>query len=221
MQPVAILIDELKHEDVQLRLNSVKRLSTIAKALGPERTKKELIPFLNGKTKNNNDIIKFEFFWFWFLFGFFKKHENKKTFFFFFFNSVFLIENFFVSSKNHFISHIFHLDLVDDEDEVLLALAEELGNFVDFVGGSEYAHVLLGPLQSLSAVEESSVRDKAVESLNKIADHIPAKLFKEKFLHLLKTLASADWFTSRSSATGLFKTAYPKVSDDVKKELSV
>jgi len=32
----------------QLRLNSIKKLSTIALALGVERTRKELIPFLTG-----------------------------------------------------------------------------------------------------------------------------------------------------------------------------
>ena len=49
----------------------------------------------------------------------------------------------------------------DDEDEVLLALAEELGrNFEEYIGGKEYAHILLGPLENLSAVEETLVRDK-------------------------------------------------------------
>ena len=46
---VAILIDELKNEDVQLRLNSIRRLSSIAVALGVDRTRDELIPFLNGE----------------------------------------------------------------------------------------------------------------------------------------------------------------------------
>lgn len=46
--PLAILIDELKHDDVLLRLNAVRRLSTIAVALGPDRTREELIPFLDG-----------------------------------------------------------------------------------------------------------------------------------------------------------------------------
>ena len=46
LYPIAVLIDELRNEDVQLRLNSIKKLSTIALALGVERTKSELIPFL-------------------------------------------------------------------------------------------------------------------------------------------------------------------------------
>ena len=51
LYPVAVLIDELKNEDIQLRLNSIRRLSTIALALGPDRTREELIPFLNGKSE--------------------------------------------------------------------------------------------------------------------------------------------------------------------------
>lgn len=92
-------MDELRAEDVQMRLNAIHRISTIALALGPERARDELIPFLQ--------------------------------------------------------------DSVDDEDEVLLALAEELGrNFEEYIGGAEYAHLLLGPLENLCAVEETLVRDK-------------------------------------------------------------
>lgn len=49
---------------------------------------------------------------------------------------------------------------VEDEDEVLTALSEELGNFVEYVGGPEYSHVLLSPLENLAAIEEPLVRDK-------------------------------------------------------------
>jgi len=46
--PIAVLIDELKNDDIQLRLNSVRRLGTIALALGPDRTRNELLPLLKG-----------------------------------------------------------------------------------------------------------------------------------------------------------------------------
>jgi serine/threonine-protein phosphatase 2A regulatory subunit A len=48
---------------------------------------------------------------------------------------------------------------VDDEDEILLAIADELGGFVDYVGGPSFAHILLGPLETLAAMEETVVRD--------------------------------------------------------------
>ncbi|KAK4361978.1 hypothetical protein RND71_017219 [Anisodus tanguticus] len=49
---IAVLIDELENDDVFHRLNSMRHLSTIAQALGAERTRTELIPFL---TENNID----------------------------------------------------------------------------------------------------------------------------------------------------------------------
>ena len=116
--------DELKNEDVALRLNSVRRLGTIALALGDERTRLELIPF--------------------------------------------------ISESN------------DDEDEVLLSLAEELGNFVPYVGGSEYAHVLLPPLEDLCSVEETVVRERAVQSLIQISEQMPASSLEKQLLPLVK-----------------------------------
>lgn len=49
---------------------------------------------------------------------------------------------------------------VEDEDEVLVALSEELGGFVEYVGGPDWGHVLLSPLENLAAIEEPVVRDK-------------------------------------------------------------
>lgn len=48
LYPIAVLVDELKNDDVQIRLNAIRNLSTIAMALGPQRTRDELIPFLTG-----------------------------------------------------------------------------------------------------------------------------------------------------------------------------
>jgi serine/threonine-protein phosphatase 2A regulatory subunit A len=48
LYPIAVLIDELKHDEVAYRLNAIRRLSTIALALGVERAREELIPFLDG-----------------------------------------------------------------------------------------------------------------------------------------------------------------------------
>ncbi|KAM9211283.1 serine/threonine-protein phosphatase 2A 65 kDa regulatory subunit A beta isoform-like [Leptosomus discolor] len=157
LYPIAVLIDELRNEDVQLRLNSIKKLSTIALALGVERTRSELLPFLT--------------------------------------------------------------DTIYDEDEVLLALAEQLGTFTALVGGPEFVHCLLPPLESLATVEETVVRDKAVESLRAVShEHTPPDL-EGHFVPLVKRLAGGDWFTSRTSACGLFSVCYPRVSSPVKAEL--
>ncbi|KAK0674289.1 armadillo-type protein [Cercophora samala] len=157
LYPIAVLIDELKHDDVLLRLNAIHRLSTIALALGPERTRDELIPFLD--------------------------------------------------------------ESVEDEDEVLVALSGELGKFIDYVGGPEWGHVLLSPLENLAAIEEPVVRDKAVESLNKICVDLDAHQIEEYFIPLVFRLSKADWFTSKVSACGLYASPYAKVSEDTKLQL--
>jgi len=117
---------------LQLRLNSIKKLSTIALALGDERTRSELLPFLT--------------------------------------------------------------DTLDDDDEVLWALAEQLGDkdFVVFVGGPDYAHTLIPPLESLATVEETVVRDKAVESLRAVAEHHSQENMEDHFVPMIKRLASGE-----------------------------
>lgn len=126
------------------------RLSTIALALGEERSRSELIPFLEEVTQ-------------------------------------------------------------EDEDEVLTVLAEELGNFIPYIGGPEFAHILIATLESLSAMEEPLVRDKAVESLNKIIDTQNPEQIEANFIPLIKRLSSTEWFSSRVSATGLYASVVKKL----------
>ncbi|KAE8657452.1 Serine/threonine-protein phosphatase 2A 65 kDa regulatory subunit A beta isoform [Hibiscus syriacus] len=157
LYPIAVLIDELKNDDIQLRLNSIRRLSTIARALGEERTRKELIPFLS---------------------------ENN-----------------------------------DDDDEVLLAMAEELGVFIPYVGGVEHARVLLSPLETLCTVEETCVRDKAVDSLCRVGSQMRENDLVDSFVPLVKRLAAGEWFTARVSSCGLFHISYPSAPEMLKTEL--
>jgi len=71
-------------------------------------------------------------------------------------------------------------------------------------------------LESLATVEETVVRDKAVESLRQIAVlHSPTDL-ENHFVSLVIRLASGDWFTSRTSACGLFSVCYSRVNPMIK-----
>ncbi|KAG0150172.1 hypothetical protein CROQUDRAFT_652581 [Cronartium quercuum f. sp. fusiforme G11] len=158
LHPLAILIDELKSDDVAARLTSIHRLTTIALALGPQRTREELLPFI---------------------------HEG-----------------------------------LDDEDEVLLAVAGELNAaFIEYLGGPEYAHLLLVPLENLASVEETLVREKAAESATQIAAVLSSSQIEEFYVPAMKRLSVAEWFTSRSAATALYAAAYPKASDSTKDEM--
>ena len=110
----------------------------------------------------------------------------------------------------------FLTDTIYDEDEVLLALAEQLGTFTPLVGGAEHVNCLLLLLESLATVEETIVRDKAVDSLRSIADEHSNTDLESHFVPLVKRLATGDWFTSRTSACGLFSVCYSRVSASVK-----
>lgn len=151
LYPVAVLIDELRHDDLQSRMNSIKNLRTIATALGAERTREELVPFLQ--------------------------------------------------------------EIIDDDDEVLIALADQLGQGVSWVGGPTYAHKLFGPLEELCNVEEISVREKATESLRELAKHMSSEQVVRHLCALINRLAAHDWFTSRIAVCALFSSAIARITD--------
>lgn len=145
---VQSLINHLRNEDSQLRLNSMERLSFIARSIGPSKTRKELIPLL--------------------------------------------------------------VALNEDEDEVLEAMAKELGDFVPLVGGPEHGRVLLGPLEEFCRSDEPGVRDKAVTSLEKVARELPGDVIDSDFLEIVRSLATdkLEGVTSKVSAAKLIPAAY-------------
>jgi serine/threonine-protein phosphatase 2A regulatory subunit A len=143
---VAILIDQLKHEETGMRVAASRELVMIAKALGPERTRDELIPFLN--------------------------------------------------------------DSMGDEDEVLQEIAEKLGDLLDYIGGPQFAYLLLAPLEQLAAIEESTVREMAVASAERVAAVLPENHITEYLAPCALKLVSKEWFTCRNSAATLIPIAY-------------
>eukprot|EP00618_Florenciella_parvula_P018826 CAMPEP_0119512604 /NCGR_PEP_ID=MMETSP1344-20130328/30943_1 /TAXON_ID=236787 /ORGANISM="Florenciella parvula, Strain CCMP2471" /LENGTH=224 /DNA_ID=CAMNT_0007549741 /DNA_START=156 /DNA_END=826 /DNA_ORIENTATION=- len=154
---IAKVLDDLKHEQVAERIAATGQLVTIASALGAERTRDELLPFLVEST--------------------------------------------------------------DDEDEVLVVMADQLGMMVGSVGGAQHAHALLVPLERLAVVEETSVREKAVASLTTIAKVIDAHQIVSFWLPLVKDLTNHDYFTARISACALFSAAYATTSPSDRQEL--
>lgn len=108
---------------------------------------------------------------------------------------------------------------VEKEYAVLLVLAVQLGNFTPLVGGSEFVNCLLPPLENLAKTEEVYVRDKAVESLKKIAENLPTPALQEMFIPMILRLAQSDLFTSRTSSCGLFVVAYPRANPVLKGRL--
>ena len=51
-----------------------------------------------------------------------------------------------------------------------------------------------------------------MESLRKICNAISPQQVEDYFIPLVRTLSHADWFTSRSAASGLYSAVYPRVN---------
>jgi serine/threonine-protein phosphatase 2A regulatory subunit A len=49
IHPLAVFVEELKSTDSKVKLNSIKNISVICSALGKEKSRSELLPFLSGK----------------------------------------------------------------------------------------------------------------------------------------------------------------------------
>lgn len=60
--------------------------------------------------------------------------------------------------------------------------------------------MLLQPLETLASVEETVVREKAVESLCTVCAEFPPEHLLEHYVEMLKRLSGGDWFTSRVSS---------------------
>jgi serine/threonine-protein phosphatase 2A regulatory subunit A len=146
---IALLIEQLKSEEVGLRVNATRALPSIAATLGPERTRSELLPFLGECT--------------------------------------------------------------DDEDEVLLALAEQLGRLFEAVGGAQHLHLLLDPLEALAATDEAAVRDAAVAAMQGVIAQMSSAQLEEHCVPLLQRLANSIHYTARVSACGLFAPVYARL----------
>ncbi|KNZ44965.1 uncharacterized protein VP01_8627g1, partial [Puccinia sorghi] len=92
--------------------------------------------------------------------------------------------------------------------------------FVEFLGGPEFAHLLLlVPLKNLITVEEMLICNKAAKSLTQIAALLSAQQLEDYYLPAMKGLSVAEWFTSQATSTSLDAAAYPTVSNTTKDEM--
>ncbi|CAM9191834.1 unnamed protein product [Ascophyllum nodosum] len=151
---VALLIEHLKADNMNLRVSAMRSLPVIAEALGPHRVKAELIPFINDST--------------------------------------------------------------DDDDEVLLCMAEQIGKLTANVGGKQHAYELLIPLEQLVAVEENTVREKALDSVQTVARCLSPEQLTSQLVPLLSRLTMKEWFTARMSACCLAAPTYALLPGGVK-----
>ncbi|GLE11737.1 hypothetical protein PINS_up024330, partial [Pythium insidiosum] len=60
VHPIALLTEEIKSDEVETRIKAMRRLKTVAQALGAERTRSELVPFLREATEDEDEVLPLE-----------------------------------------------------------------------------------------------------------------------------------------------------------------
>ena len=93
-------------------------------------------------------------------------------------------------------------------------MGEQVGVLVErrLLGSARDANVpLLAPLAALASVEETCVREKAVDSFCALVRGLDAAAVAEHVVPRLQQLAQAEWFPNRVSVCGLYATAYQRL----------
>lgn len=95
----------------------------------------------------------------------------------------------------------------EEDDEVLYAIAEELGKCWELHPDKT---IFLPLLEKLAQSDETVVREQAARSLTIISECLSDADMQNVFTPLVIRLASAEWFTGRVSSCSLFFHAYPR-----------
>jgi len=101
-----------------------------------------------------------------------------------------------------------------------MSLADILGNFTDFIGGSTQTLPLIRLLENLASAEEPTVRDKAIESLKKVLSNSKVKEHEREFIELIKRFTNdKDTYGLRIVGFSILPTCYPFMSSPAQQEL--
>jgi serine/threonine-protein phosphatase 2A regulatory subunit A len=94
-----------------------------------------------------------------------------------------------------------------EDDEVLFAIAEEIGKVYTLINDKT---VFLPTLESLAKQDETVVREKAAQSLTIICESLSDPEIQTVFAPLVIKLAQGEWFTGRVTSCSLFFPCYSK-----------
>jgi len=116
-------------------------------------------------------------------------------------------------TSHSLIPYIEELIKVED-DEVLFAIAEELGIVYTLINDKT---VFLPLLETLSKQDETVVREQAARSLTTISKDLSDAEIQNVFAPLVIKLAQGEWFTGRVSSCHLFTPSYAKAGPQKEK----
>lgn len=132
---------------------------------------------------------------------------------------------------------------MDDEDEVLGALAESLSNFLEYIGGNQHAVILFASMEALCKCDESSVRDKvtwdrspelspkqipcnispshqASSTLKKLIALIDVKKNEEMLMNLAKRLNESGYYLTKGPLSAIIPSFYDKIGTQFQQEMN-
>ena len=109
-------------------------------------------------------------------------------------------------TQDQLIPYLFELIKYED-DEVLFAIAEEIGNTFKLLDDKT---AFLQILVRLAQESETVVREEAAKSLNMICDTLSDAEVTNVYVQTVMDLAVNEWFPSRQSSCRLFEKCYPR-----------
>lgn len=103
------------------------------------------------------------------------------------------------------------IDKIDNNPELMLNLAEQLGKLTEFLGDDSNSVHLLKPLELILSSDDSVVREKAVSSLKIVGEKINEETIYTEYMPLVKKMRKGDLFSMRISACFLYAFIYQRL----------
>lgn len=97
------------------------------------------------------------------------------------------------------------IDKIDCNPELMMTLAEQLGNLTDHLGSSPdekalHCPYLMRPLEIIAGSDDSVVQGKAIASLKKVTGVLNSESINEQYVELIGRLDEGDYYSMRIAA---------------------
>ena len=111
------------------------------------------------------------------------------------------------------------IDRIDNNSELLMHLAIELGNLTEFLGPKLWVE-LWKPLELIWAADENIVREKAEEALLKVWSLLELDKVNTEFYDLVERLSKGELYSMRIAAWYLLAKTYERTKkEDIRDKL--
>jgi serine/threonine-protein phosphatase 2A regulatory subunit A len=115
-------------------------------------------------------------------------------------------------AKSQILEYVDNIIVKEDNDEVLYGIAEALSNLAKY-----FKIKMIYLLEKLVAIEESVVRQKAVQGYVSLAKTVNKKELRDVLIPNVKKLSESSSLTTKISAIDIMTEMYPLCADEEKK----